>query len=655
MTGKHWTTPVGIACLLALAFLAYAPGLDGGFLFDDFVNLNALGATGPVDDWPTFWRYLSSGSADPTGRPVAMLSFLLDARDWPADPGPFLRTNVAIHLANGLLLILLLRRLGRMLAVSPAAADAAALLAGGAWLLHPLLVSTTLYVVQRQSMLSAGFGLAGLLAYVCLRERHARDGSRGALLGAGLALAAATALSFASKANGVLVPLLALALEATMLRRLPGPPSRELRALRWIVLGLPALVVCAYLASFLPDLNTHLPERGWNLGQRLLSEPRALASYLQLWFVPRAMSSGLYNDAFVASTSLLSPATTLPALLLLAVLVAGIALLRDRQPALAAAIAFFLAGHLLESSIVPIELYFEHRNYLPAALLFWPLALALVQSTMRPALRGAIAVTALLVLALTTAQRAQLWSQPEQLAKAWAFQSPGSSRAQATAAMMEASSGHPRQAIARLEPLWRARPMDLQLAFNLVSSRCDAGALPAEEAARLEATLAGATQGLPLMNRWLGGAIDLAAAGSCPGLDTQVLHRWLAAMARNPGFAAGSERDQELEPLLGRLALREGRHGAARRHFDRALRAHVSPGVATRQAAEMARAGAYAEALAHLDEYERLSALTHRAGPGMARVHEWVLERQGYWPREIRILRGKLRAELAATGSGASP
>ena len=38
---------VGLALLMACAWIAYLPGLSGGFLFDDYVNLNAIGATGP--------------------------------------------------------------------------------------------------------------------------------------------------------------------------------------------------------------------------------------------------------------------------------------------------------------------------------------------------------------------------------------------------------------------------------------------------------------------------------------------------------------------------------------------------------------------------------------------------------------------------------
>src|SRR5690348_1424798 len=95
---------VMLALLLAAAWFSYHPGLAGDFLFDDFGNLPAIGATGPIDHWATFWRYITSGTADPTGRPLTLLSFLLDARDWPASPRPFKITNLLLHILNGALL-----------------------------------------------------------------------------------------------------------------------------------------------------------------------------------------------------------------------------------------------------------------------------------------------------------------------------------------------------------------------------------------------------------------------------------------------------------------------------------------------------------------------------------------------------------------------
>src|SRR5688572_16106540 len=93
--------PLAFAGVLLLAFFAWRPGLSGGFLFDDYVNLPALGAMGAVDNAAAFWRFVTSGTADPTGRPIALLSFLLDANNWPADPSPFLRTSLMLHMVNG--------------------------------------------------------------------------------------------------------------------------------------------------------------------------------------------------------------------------------------------------------------------------------------------------------------------------------------------------------------------------------------------------------------------------------------------------------------------------------------------------------------------------------------------------------------------------
>jgi hypothetical protein len=120
-----------IAALLALGTWAYRPGLSGDFLFDDFGTLPALGAYGPVVNPTALSRYLTSGGGDPTGRPLALASFLIDANDWPADPHPFKYTNMLLHLLNGMLLGWVLLRLGRALRLQEGLACNAALLGSG--------------------------------------------------------------------------------------------------------------------------------------------------------------------------------------------------------------------------------------------------------------------------------------------------------------------------------------------------------------------------------------------------------------------------------------------------------------------------------------------------------------------------------------------
>src|SRR5574337_1129035 len=211
---------ISFLLLLAVAWIACSPGLHGSFLFDDFGNLPVLGATGPIDTWPTFWRYITSGTADPTGRPLTLLTFLIDAHNWPADPYPFKLTNLILHLLNGALLAVLLRRLGRQAfkGADKRRIDLAAVIGAGFWLLHPLFVSTTLYIVQREAMLPATFTLLGLLAWLHGRAALARGRTWRGLTWIAVGLGGCTVLGVLSKANGILLPALALLVEYVLLR-----------------------------------------------------------------------------------------------------------------------------------------------------------------------------------------------------------------------------------------------------------------------------------------------------------------------------------------------------------------------------------------------------------------------------------------------------
>ena len=640
-----------LAAICLLAWVAYSPGLHGGFLFDDYVNLDALGKFGVVDNWPVFWRYVTSGTADPLGRPLALATFLLDARNWPAEPASFIRSNLLIHLANGALLYFLLRRL-QAAAGGRGGTEPVALIGAALWLLHPLLVSTTPYVVQREAMLPATFVMLGLLAWIHGRERFVASEGRGGRAWMMGGIVGGTVLAAACKANGVLLPTLAWVLEATVLAAsVPqqAHAARRLRQLRLLLLVLPSVLLFVYLLLPLGHLHEPLAVRPWTIGQRLLSEPRAIVHYLYLLVVPQSGSTGLFNDHFRASTSLLDPWTTLPALLAVAGLVALAFATRRRAPALAAALLFFLAGHLLESTSLPLELYFEHRNYLPALLLPWPLARAIAGWSKPASVRVAVAVALCLLLAATTWQRASTWGNPDALAELWAKQNPDSSRAQAMASIQQTRRGDPARAAARLTAQLRERPGDAQLALNLVDARCAAGALGAGDKAIVARALRSTPPGALGVAVWLDQAISAAASGDCPGLALIDAKAWIDS-AQAGALRGGSVRD--LQPLLAHLALAQNQPDVALQHYDTSLLAAVNPGVAARQAAELANEGYYEQALAHLDTYARNQERQPPPPAGMPRVHARVLEWQGYWPNELAVLRSRLHAAIRDRDAG---
>src|SRR5690606_28428671 len=113
--------------------------------------------------------------------------------------------------------------------------------------------------------------------------------------------------------------------------------------------------------------------RNFGMAERVLSEARAICDYLFRILLPSLRGGGIYHDDFAVSRGLADPWTTAPALLVVAMLV-GIAVWRRRRwPVFAFAILWFFAGHLLESTVFPLELYFEHRNYVPMiGILFAP-------------------------------------------------------------------------------------------------------------------------------------------------------------------------------------------------------------------------------------------------------------------------------------------
>ncbi|MGB6143287.1 MAG: tetratricopeptide repeat protein [Rhodanobacter sp.] len=658
--------------LMAAAWLTYAPGLHGTFLFDDFSNLPELGATGPVDTWLTFSRYITSGTADPTGRPLTLLTFLLDARDWPADPFPFKRTNLILHLLNGALLALLLRQLGRSAfkSTDKRRIDLAAVIGAGMWLLHPLFVSTTLYIVQREAMLPATFTLLGLLAW-----RHGRAGIVRGDIWRGLAwiavgLGGCTVLGVLSKANGILLPALALVVEYILLRSREDPTTpmeqhrqRIYRRSMWLFGWLPTAIVAGYLLhqgwnGITRGISSVRP---WTLGQRLLTEPRVLLDYLDLLWLPRPFTPGLFNDHIQASTSWWSPATTLPAILAVFGLIIGAWLLRRRWPALAVAALFYFVGQSLESSTVALELYFEHRNYLPAMLMFWPLALWLCDVRLRVPVTGhsaavsaaawltasraklALAVLTLLGLALMTHARASLWGNSHDQALLWARLNPESPRAQANAAQVEMTAGQPERAVLRLLPALAKAPDQVQLAINLFSAQCMLGYVD-------ETTLAASRQALrttrdpgALLVSWFDRAMAQVAQPPCPQLSYATLDGLLQAALTNPYLASNPGRQQDIHYLLGHLALLQGNADTALTEFNRALDSQVRIAAALKQAAMLGASGHPRQGLAHLDHLAAEPEHSHRSRFGMPRVHAWVLERQQYWPKELVHLRATLR------------
>ncbi|WP_445146219.1 hypothetical protein [Dyella sp. Tek66A03] len=540
---------LGLTITLSVCVLLYWPAMHGPFLFDDFPNLAALTSIDHVSSWRDLGIYLSQPRNFP-GRPVAMLSFLLQKASWPDHPFPFRLINVGIHLLNGVLVFALVRRAARHWLSGQITPDSlegrawlAACLTAAAWLLNPIQLSGVVLVVQRMTLLMATFTLLGLLAYtrgLLATELPAWRRGMWMVLGLGLCMC----LAFLSKENGILLPVYALVLDTTLLRADVQRLHPRLAWLRRLLIWPVALFVVGYLLWTLPNEWGHSGSRDFTVGQRLLTEPRILFDYLGKIFLPRFGLYGLYHDGYVVSRSLFSPWTTLPALLaLFGALVAALAGLR-RWPLFALAVLWYLGGQLLESSTVMLELYFEHRNYVPLVGPVMALALALARQTQERRQRMLYMVFGLWLLAccITTALSARVYASEDSLALVWANSQPDSVRAQTYLAERLYKHGQPAIALRLLDKTIQLRPNDASLAEDRLQLKCAQGDLAQADLDKLDALLRtadfdqGGLENIETLR-------TIATQGACPVLTSQAWLGLADALLSNPvyvnnGFAA---------------------------------------------------------------------------------------------------------------------
>ena len=453
---------VAFAAIIAITAGVYAASLNGPFLLDDEstflpIKMWLLGAQG----WEL--TLAPSSSSLLLSRPVSMGSFMLSA--WfggGVESFPFKLGNLIIHVLCGVAGWWLLRRLLKLDPNTSERADAWALAAAAFWMLHPMHVSTVLYAVQRMAQLATLFTLLAVIAYLVGRIQLEAGRRQAALANLFVAFPALLLLGMFSKQNAAIAGFICLAIELAYFSR-PSTACRPISFFFGLFAALPAVAGIAILVVAPARLLGGYADWDFTLGERLLTQPRALIDYIGMWFVPRGPEMGLYTDAYPISQSLLSPASTLPAIL--AILGASIAAIafRKRWPMVFAGWFFFLAAHAVESSFLPLEMYYEHRNYLPSLGLLLA-AIGVIDAVARCAgqsdilgqrLAAPLIVIIAATLSFSTFARTKTWESEDSILQAATSLTPMSPRAHADAT------------------LWALRSDDVPMARSIANQMAD--------------------------------------------------------------------------------------------------------------------------------------------------------------------------------------
>lgn len=595
-------------CLLALIYYLYLPGLGGTFIFDDVPNFKPWADMGDITNTRDFIRFCLSSAHIP-GRPLSLASFLINDQSWPADVNALKGTNLLLHLLNTCLCFWLLLKL-----LAPSTERKGVLMAlfiTALWTLHPLQVSNVSYIIQRMNLLSSLTTFAGLLLYVSGRAQLRTAPLRAFLYCSG-GIGFFLIIGILCKENGLLLCAYALLIEYFFFSAKEKSPVTEWWPY-WKVCFLwgPLLLFVAYTLYAYKGFTIGFENRNYNATERLLTQGPVLISYLNKLLIPHMGGTGLYFDNFPISISLWNPISTLYSWLFITGALLLSFVIRHKAPLFAFGVFFYFAGHSMESTLLPLELYFEHRNYLPQ-LGIWICVVSLFFSLFTHASTRIFKISAiagalifLVFISFLTRQNARLWGDYPTQAATWYNDNPTSLRAaQEYASVLYQVPGLEPQAALILQRSAKDHPNTLAPITSERYARCLQKGIPPDfddlmaKAAHADyetSVVSGLTR--------FAGFISGEAKNPCPGFSTKSLEKLMLVLAENPKFAGSTESD--LYMSLGQLAVTQQDLSKTITYYDAAFAATPNPIFPYRQAVYLNSAGLYRDAAHYLEIAEQ--------------------------------------------------
>ena len=151
--------------------------------------------------------------------------------------------------------------------------------------------------------------------------------------------------------------------------------------------------------------------RDFTLIERVMTEWRIVVYYLSLflWAPPGRLN--LDHD-YPLSLSPIHPATTMLALAAILILLAWVVYSAKKERLIAFCVLWFFITQATESTVIGIELIFEHRTYIPFTMISLLLVVAVFRIIKNRSLAFGLLVGTALVFSVWTYQRNQIWQDP---------------------------------------------------------------------------------------------------------------------------------------------------------------------------------------------------------------------------------------------------
>ncbi|MFZ5573413.1 MAG: tetratricopeptide repeat protein [Thermodesulfobacteriota bacterium] len=458
------------ACLV---LLVYSNTFHNPFIFDDVVGITGnpnirlkeftLGGLlrAPLDN-----EYSS--------RPVALISFALNYYFHQYDVFGYHLVNILIHIITGTMLYfflkttLILHSKNAALAsdLQPHGIQVVAYVAALVWFVHPVQTQSVNYMVQRMNSLAAMFFIVSMLLYAQSRRLRNSRAARPLLMGSFLS----GLLAIASKENAVMLPVVMLLYEWYFIQDLNRRWLRRNAILFGAIAVFAGITVVIFLGAHpLDTIAAMYAKKGFTLSQRLMTESRVLVYYVSLLVFPHPSRLNLEYD-FPLSRGLLNPPDTLFCLAVLAILTGAAVVNARKERLLSFCVLWFLGNLIIESTVIPVEIIFEHRLYLPSmfvALLFVILGQRLLSMRW---LRVGVVLLVLSVFSVWSFERNKVWQTEEALWTDCTRKSPEKYRPWVNLGEALSRQGRMREAAEQYRVALRIHPRHDACRYNLGSA-----------------------------------------------------------------------------------------------------------------------------------------------------------------------------------------
>ena len=244
----------------------------------------------------------------------------------------------------------------------------------GLWALSPVQTNAVTYLVQRMTSLATLFYLISLTFYLQARFCQRKEGTSAKVVGFYFIAVVSALGSFSSKEISATLPVIILILEILFFTPDLFWHIVKRKKIFWLLTAVAVITGLLFVMVVLPHFLRGYGGRHFTLSERLLTELRVVSSYvfLLLFPLPRFMN---FEYDVALSTSLVSPFSTIFSLFFLCSLLFFAWKMRDRQRLISFGIIWFFINLAIESTIIPLELKFEHRLYLPSIGFFLALVL----------------------------------------------------------------------------------------------------------------------------------------------------------------------------------------------------------------------------------------------------------------------------------------